>query len=382
MPIAFGALTQDVANGLTTITGPTVTGSETWGVVAVVSSLEPSAAAWGGTTMVKQQGGGPVFFGQRFALFTIANPSTAAAITFTGIGTGNAIYAWFYTGVSGVRGSASSAIANVATRTLTQTTVSGDMVAGFAYTQAQDITITVGTARGTQQTDAESGRSRPFERAATTTSTDVTGTWTAAQSVMTGVVLTEAVGSVPTVSSIAPTSGAIGTSVTITGTNLTGATNATINGTAITSRVVVNATTITGVVASGTTTGAVVVTTPSGTSTGGPTFTVTAAPVLTSLELTNANVEHTLGEALLTMAVTARDQFGGTWLGAIPAGPNNSAGNCGVLPMSLRTITPLTEAPFVSGVATFSARVPVDPTPAGSFSAWYLAQLRAADLIP
>jgi Na+/alanine symporter len=68
------------------------------------------------------------------------------------------------------------------------------MVAGFAYTQAQDITITVGTARGTQQNDAESGRSRPFERAATTTSTDVTGTWTSAANAMTGVVLQEAGG--------------------------------------------------------------------------------------------------------------------------------------------------------------------------------------------
>jgi hypothetical protein len=185
----FLALTQDVGNALTTINGPTVTGSNTRGVVAVVSNLEPSAAAWGGSAMTKLQGGGPVFFGQTYALFEIANPSSGGAITFTGLGTGNAIYAWAGDGIASVRGSAESTISTVATQTLTQTTVSGDIVVGLAYTQAQDITITVGTARGTQQNDAESGRSRMFERTATGTSTDVTGTWTSAASVMVGVVL-------------------------------------------------------------------------------------------------------------------------------------------------------------------------------------------------
>lgn len=166
----------------------------------------------------------------------------------------------------------------------------------------------------------------------------------------------------PTVSSIAPTSGPIGTQITITGTNLGGTSAVSINGTACTGIINDSATQVRATIASGTTTGALALTATAGSVTGGPTFTVTGAtPVLTSLVLTNANVEHTLGVALLTFTVTARDQFGATFLGAIPAGPNNSAGNCGVLPLSIRTIDPITEAPFVSGVATFSARVPIIP---------------------
>lgn len=183
-------------------------------------------------------------------------------------------------------------------------------------------------------------------------------------------------GATPTVSSISPTSGPIGTVVTVNGTNLGGASAVSINGTAGAGIASNTATGFTFVVGSGTTTGALALAATAGSVTGGPTFTVTAAPVLTSLQLTNANVEHTLGEALLTMTVTARDQFGATWLGAIPAGPNNSAGNCGVLPLSIRTITPLTEAPFVSGVATFSARVPVEPSPPPGLSVAVLRRRR------
>ena len=113
----------------------------------------------------------------------------------------------------------------------------------------------------------------------------------------------------PIVDSIAPSTGAVGASVTITGSNFTGATAATINGTALTSLVVVNATTITGVVASGTTTGSVVVTTPAGTSTGGPTFTV-YTPVYTSLSVNNPNTVYTLGQLLAPITVTKRDQLG------------------------------------------------------------------------
>ncbi len=75
-----------------------------------------------------------------------------------------------------------------------------------------------------------------------------------------------------TVTSISPNSGTTlgGTSITITGTNFTGATGATINGIPITSFVVVNSTTITGVTPASASAGAkdVVVTAPSGTATG------------------------------------------------------------------------------------------------------------------
>jgi hypothetical protein len=79
----------------------------------------------------------------------------------------------------------------------------------------------------------------------------------------------------PVVTALAPNSGAVGTVVTVTGTNLGGATAVTMNGVAITGFTVVNGSTITFTVPTGATTGPVVVTTPSGAS-AGTTFTVTA----------------------------------------------------------------------------------------------------------
>jgi len=67
----------------------------------------------------------------------------------------------------------------------------------------------------------------------------------------------------PTITSFTPTSAASGTTVTITGTNFTGATAVSFGGTAATSFAVVNATSITAVVASGTT-GTISITTAGG----------------------------------------------------------------------------------------------------------------------
>ena len=71
---------------------------------------------------------------------------------------------------------------------------------------------------------------------------------------------------IPTITSFTPTSAGTGTTVTITGTNFTGATAVSFGGTAATSYSVVSATSITAVVASGTT-GSVSVTTSGGTAT-------------------------------------------------------------------------------------------------------------------
>jgi len=79
----------------------------------------------------------------------------------------------------------------------------------------------------------------------------------------------------PTITSFEPTSGSVGTSVTITGMDLSGATSVTFNGAAatITSD---SATEIVTTVPADATTGPITVTTAAGTATGG-TFTVTAA---------------------------------------------------------------------------------------------------------
>ena len=75
-----------------------------------------------------------------------------------------------------------------------------------------------------------------------------------------------AASNLPTITIFTPTSGQSGTTVTITGTNFTGATAVSFGGTAATTITVVSSTSITAVVASGTT-GSVSVTTPGGTAT-------------------------------------------------------------------------------------------------------------------
>ncbi|MBF0476590.1 MAG: hypothetical protein HQK59_12330 [Deltaproteobacteria bacterium] len=84
----------------------------------------------------------------------------------------------------------------------------------------------------------------------------------------------------PTVSSFAPTSGSIGTSVTITGTSLTGATAVIFGGTAAQSFTVNSGTQITAVVGSGAT-GTISVTTPGGSANSG-TFTFIPSTTITS----------------------------------------------------------------------------------------------------
>lgn len=81
-------------------------------------------------------------------------------------------------------------------------------------------------------------------------------------------------GSPPSISSFSPTSGAVGTSVTISGANFTGATAVKFNGTSA-SYTVNSASQITATVPSGATSGPISVTTPSGSATSSSSFTVT-----------------------------------------------------------------------------------------------------------
>jgi hypothetical protein len=82
----------------------------------------------------------------------------------------------------------------------------------------------------------------------------------------------------PTVTMLSPATGPVGTQVMISGTNLNGATAVSFNGTAASSFVVNSATSITAIVAAGTTTGLVRVTTPNGTATSAMPFVVRVAP--------------------------------------------------------------------------------------------------------
>ncbi len=118
--------------------------------------------------------------------------------------------------------------------------------------------------------------------------------------------------STPTITSFTPTSAASGATVTITGTNLTGATAVSFGGTAALSFTVVNSTTITAVVGSGTS-GTVSVTTPLGTATKTG-FTLIAAntPTLTAISPTSSRSGETVTITGTNFTGTTAVSFGGT----------------------------------------------------------------------
>ena len=98
-----------------------------------------------------------------------------------------------------------------------------------------------------------------------------------------GLVQIEGATSAPTITSFSPTAGPVGSSVTITGTNFTGATSVKFNGVSATF-IVNSATKITATVPTGATTGPISVTTAGGTATSTSNFTVTT-PQLRSITL-------------------------------------------------------------------------------------------------
>jgi hypothetical protein len=93
----------------------------------------------------------------------------------------------------------------------------------------------------------------------------------------------------PTIASFSPTSGTIGTSVTITGSNFTGATGVKFNGTTATFSVT-DTSHIATSVPNGAATGTISVTTPSGTATSTGSFTVNAALSVTSFSPTSGPI--------------------------------------------------------------------------------------------
>jgi hypothetical protein len=124
-------------------------------------------------------------------------------------------------------------------------------------------------------------------------------------------------GSAPSITSFTPTSGPVNTSVTITGTNFTGATAVKFNGTPAASFTINNSTQITATVPPAATSGPISVTTPSGTGTSTASFTVTgSSPIITrlsppsgpvgvSVTITGANFGSTPGTVTFTSGQTA-----------------------------------------------------------------------------
>jgi IPT/TIG domain-containing protein len=95
------------------------------------------------------------------------------------------------------------------------------------------------------------------------------------------------VATTPTITSFTPTSGAVGTSVTINGTSFTGATSVAFNGTAASTFTVNSATQVAATVPTGATTGKISITAPGGSATSAGNFTIAPPPTITSFSPTN-----------------------------------------------------------------------------------------------
>lgn len=132
--------------------------------------------------------------------------------------------------------------------------------------------------------------------------------------------------SAPIVSSFSPASGPVGTTVTITGSQLTGATAVSVGGTPVSSFTVNSDAQITAVVAAGTTGGPIRVTTPGGTAVSGGNFTVTVPDF--SISATPASQTVALGHsATYAVAIAPSGGFNGIValsVSGLPAGATAS----------------------------------------------------------
>ena len=116
------------------------------------------------------------------------------------------------------------------------------------------------------------------------------------------------VAAVPTITSFTPTSGQVGTSVTITGTNLTGVTSVKFNGVTATFSTS-TATSVTATVPTAATTGTISVTTAGGTATSIAIFTVTTGPVARTVSFGFEQNSRVSGHVNVTNGTSACGSF-------------------------------------------------------------------------
>lgn len=143
----------------------------------------------------------------------------------------------------------------------------------------------------------------------------------------------------PTISSFAPTSGTVGTNVTIAGTNFTGTTAVKFAGTSA-SFTVVSDTALSATVPSGATTGLITVTTPGGTATSANAFTVTtvvppaptiqsftptSGPVGTKVTITGTNFTGTTQVTFAGASATFTVVSGTSITAIVPTGARNGS---------------------------------------------------------
>jgi IPT/TIG domain len=181
----------------------------------------------------------------------------------------------------------------------------------------------------------------------------------------------------PTITSFSPSSGNVGTSVTITGAAFTGATSVTFNGTSATFTVN-SATQISATVPPAATTGPISVTTAGGTATSGASFTITVpaptAPTITSFSPTSGNVgasvtiagtsfsgatSVTFNGTSATFTVNSATQISATVPPAATTGPISvtTAGGTATSGTSFTVTVPAPAAPTITSFSPTSARI-------------------------
>ncbi len=322
------AHTAGAVDVVVTTSGGTGTGTSLYTYVTpppTVASISPAnGTTLGGTTVTitgtNLTGATAVTFGGTSAVsITVVNATTITATTPAhtagavdvvvttsgGSGTGASLYTYVtppptVTSISPANGTTLGGT----TVTITGTNLTGATAVTFGGTSAASITV-VNATTITATTPAHTAGAVDV----VVTTSGGTGTGTSLYTYVTPA---------PTVTSIGPSNGTTlgGTTVTITGTNLTGATAVTFGGVPATSFVIVDANTITAVApahASGL--ADVVVTTPGGTTTGTYTY-VTPAPTAASVD---PNSGTTVGGTTVTITGTNLTGASVVMFGGVPA---------------------------------------------------------------
>ncbi|KAA9325016.1 CUB domain-containing protein [Adhaeribacter soli] len=198
----------------------------------------------------------------------------------------------------------------------------------------------------------------------------------------------------PTIISFTPNSGSAGTSVTLTGTNFTGATSVTVGGIPVTFTVV-NGTTIVLTIPIGAVTGPIVVTTPAGTATSNSNFTVTNPCVTPTASISTSCTSA--ASQTISIALTGQQPWTVNYtVNGAPQTANNITSSPFVLTVTPASATTyvltevssgtctgtasgsVTVAPKVTAVATGAAGCPnsaitltASGAPAGGAYQWY-----------
>ena len=171
----------------------------------------------------------------------------------------------------------------------------------------------------------------------------------------------------PTITSFTPATGPVGTTVTVTGTNLTGATSASVNGTTGTNFMAMSATSVMFDVAAGSTTGLVRVTTASGTATSATNFTVTtplpAQPTITSFAPTTGPVGTVVTVTGTNFTGATAATVGGTPATGVSATSATSLTLTVPAGATSGVITVTTPAGTATSSGTFTVTVPAGPVP-------------------